>query len=71
MILTGHPISHVTCDAYLPDGRIAPLSLADYQGKWRALFFWPLNFTFVCPTEIRAYSDLSHDFNLETSVDRS
>ncbi len=32
-------------------------SLADYQGKWLILFFYPLDFTFVCPTEILALSD--------------
>lgn len=33
------------------------LSLADYQHKWLILFFYPLDFTFVCPTEITAFSD--------------
>jgi alkyl hydroperoxide reductase subunit AhpC len=28
----------------------------DYKGKWLVLFFYPLDFTFVCPTEITAYS---------------
>lgn len=31
--------------------------LADYKGKWLVLFFYPLDFTFVCPTEIKAFSD--------------
>lgn len=31
--------------------------LADYRGKWLVLFFWPLDFTFVCPTEITAMND--------------
>lgn len=31
-------------------------SLEDYKGKWLVLFFYPLDFTFVCPTEITAYS---------------
>ncbi|MBK9622811.1 MAG: redoxin domain-containing protein [Candidatus Obscuribacter sp.] len=30
----------------------------DYKGKWLALFFYPLDFTFVCPTELKAFSDL-------------
>jgi alkyl hydroperoxide reductase subunit AhpC len=33
------------------------ISLDDYQGKWKVLFFYPLDFTFVCPTEITAFSD--------------
>lgn len=37
-------------------------SLADYKGKWLVLFFYPLDFTFVCPTEITALSDRLEDF---------
>ncbi len=33
------------------------VSLDEYKGKWVVLFFYPLDFTFVCPTEIRAFSD--------------
>jgi len=33
------------------------LSSDDYKGKWKVLFFYPLDFTFVCPTEIVAYSN--------------
>ncbi len=32
------------------------VSLSDYKGKWLVLFFYPLDFTFVCPTEITGYS---------------
>lgn len=38
------------------------ISLADYQGKWLVLFFYPLDFTFVCPTEITAFSDNAEKF---------
>src|SRR5476651_2612473 len=38
------------------------ISLADYKGKWLCLFFYPLDFTFVCPTEITAFSDRVEDF---------
>lgn len=31
--------------------------LSDYKGKWVVMFFYPLDFTFVCPTEIRAFND--------------
>ncbi len=37
--------------AWWKDG-FKKVSLSDFQGKWVCLFFWPLNFTFVCPTEI-------------------
>jgi peroxiredoxin 2/4 len=34
-----------------------PVSLEDYAGKWLVLFFYPADFTFVCPTEVLAFSD--------------
>ncbi|WAS96250.1 peroxiredoxin [Nannocystis punicea] len=33
-----------------------------YQGKWRVFFFWPMDFTFICPTEIAEFSRRSGDF---------
>ena len=33
-----------------------------YHGKWRVIFFWPKDFTFVCPTEIAAFGKLNQDF---------
>lgn len=33
-----------------------------YEGKWQLVFFYPKDFTFVCPTEIKAFSDLSDEF---------
>jgi alkyl hydroperoxide reductase subunit AhpC len=40
----------------------AELSLSDYRGKWLVFFFYPLDFTFVCPTEITALSDRYEEF---------
>ena len=39
------------------------ISLSDYKGKWLIFFFYPLDFTFVCPTEIRALSDRLSELN--------
>ena len=38
------------------------IKLADYRGKYLVLFFYPLDFTFVCPTEICQFSDRAPDF---------
>ena len=38
------------------------VKLEDYRGKWVALVFYPLDFTFVCPTELTAFSDRYADF---------
>jgi peroxiredoxin (alkyl hydroperoxide reductase subunit C) len=34
----------------------------DYKGKWKVYFFWPKDFTFVCPTEIAAFGKMNGDF---------
>ena len=34
----------------------------DYKGKWKVYFFWPKDFTFVCPTEIAAFGKLNREF---------
>lgn len=45
------------------------IKLADYKGKYLVLFFYPLDFTFVCPTEIIAFSDRIKEFHaLNTEV---
>ncbi|CEL57729.1 peroxiredoxin (alkyl hydroperoxide reductase subunit C) [Rhizoctonia solani AG-1 IB] len=38
------------------NGMFKEVSLKDYLGKWVVLFFWPMDFTFVCPTEILAFN---------------
>lgn len=44
------------------DGDFKEVSLDQYKGKWLVLFFYPLDFTFVCPTEIIAFSDRVKEF---------
>jgi len=46
----------------LVDGEFKKLSLSDFKNKWKILFFYPLDFTFVCPTEIIAFSDAVKEF---------
>ncbi len=41
---------------------------ASNPGKWKVLFFWPKDFTFVCPTEIAAFGKLSTEFNDRDAV---
>jgi peroxiredoxin (alkyl hydroperoxide reductase subunit C) len=38
------------------------VKLSDYKGKWVVLLFYPLDFTFVCPTELTTFSDRYEDF---------
>lgn len=51
-----------TAKAVMPDLSFKDLSLSDYRGKYVVLFFYPLDFTFVCPTEIIAFSDAAAQF---------
>ena len=44
------------------EDEIKEVRLEDYAGQWVVLFFWPLDFTFVCPTEIIAFSDRAAEF---------
>jgi len=44
------------------NGEFKEVSLSDYKGKYLVLFFYPLDFTFVCPTEIISFSDRAEEF---------
>nr|AYR06459.1 thiol-specific antioxidant protein [Rhodogorgon sp.] len=51
------------------DQEFKTVRLSDYLGKYVVLFFYPLDFTFVCPTEITAFSDSYEDFvTLNTEI---
>lgn len=39
-----------------------PVKDTDYEGRWKIVFFWPKDFTFVCPTEIAAFGQLNREF---------
>lgn len=61
MSIIGNPAPNFEADA-AKDGEIVTLSLDSFKGKWLVLFFYPLDFTFVCPTELVAFSDRAEDF---------
>ena len=51
------------------NGQFKDISLSDYKGKYVVLFFYPLDFTFVCPTEITGFNDRYSDFkDLDTEI---
>ncbi|AXK89883.1 peroxiredoxin [Nocardia farcinica] len=49
-------------DAQQPDDYFTQVTSDDHAGKWRIVFFWPKDFTFVCPTEIAAFGKLNDEF---------
>jgi len=52
----------------LVDGQFKEIALSDYKGKKVVLFFYPLDFTFVCPTEILAFSDALKEFEARNTA---
>jgi peroxiredoxin (alkyl hydroperoxide reductase subunit C) len=51
-----------SAQAVMPNGAIEELSLDQFRGQYVVLFFWPLDFTFVCPTEIIAHEKRVDEF---------
>lgn len=45
-----------------PGKEFATVTHRDYPGKWKVLFFWPMDFTFVCPTEIAEFGKMNKAF---------
>ncbi len=45
------------------ENQFKEIKLADYKGKWLVLFFYPLDFTFVCPTELKGFAKMQQKFN--------
>ena len=61
-VLVQQAAPNFKAQAVMPDGSFKGISLEDYKGKYVVLFFYPLDFTFVCPTEIIAFSDRVAEF---------
>ncbi|MBN2979999.1 MULTISPECIES: peroxiredoxin [Cohnella] len=68
--LVGRPAPDFNLETALGDGQgFGKASLSDYKGKWLVFFFYPLDFTFVCPTEITALSEAADQFKaLNTEI---
>jgi alkyl hydroperoxide reductase subunit AhpC len=65
-IKVGEPAPPVSVEAYVrtEDGPVA-MDIAGQGDSWTVLFFYPRDFTFVCPTELRAFAELEHEFDAE------
>lgn len=64
MSMVGQPVPEWKATAYV-NGEQKEISSEDYIGKWHVLYWYPLDFTFVCPTEIRGFQALLKDFAAE------
>lgn len=58
----GQKVSDFSAQALMADGNFKEIKLADFKGKWVVLFFYPLDFTFVCPTEIQSFDKHYDEF---------
>ncbi|MAG11856.1 MAG: thioredoxin peroxidase [Parcubacteria group bacterium] len=58
----GHSAPAWSATAYQKGKEFRTVSSADYAGKWVVLFFYPRNFTFVCPTELKAFAASCEEF---------
>ena len=57
------PDFSVTATVSLEKGKeFTTITNEDFPGKWKIFFFWPKDFTFVCPTEIAAFARLNREF---------
>ena len=61
-VLVTKPAPDFTAQAVMPDNTFQEISLSDYKGKYVVLFFYPLDFTFVCPSELIAFSHRLNEF---------
>ncbi len=61
-VLVQKPAPDFKAQAVMADGSFKELTLSSYKGQYVILFFYPLDFTFVCPTEIIAFSDRADEF---------
>ncbi len=69
MLQVGQKAPDFAMDAVIGKEDFTKVSLEDYKGKWVVLFFYPLDFTFVCPTEITKFNEKIEEFKkLDTVV---
>jgi peroxiredoxin (alkyl hydroperoxide reductase subunit C) len=64
MVQIGKP-APAWCTTAYHDGEEVDLSSEQFAGRWHVLYFYPLDFTFICPTEIRGFQALLDDFKSE------
>ena len=69
IIRVGESVPDHTVEAYLRGERSpSEFDLSSHRGKWVVLFFYPRDFTFICPTELAAFAERHEDFLAERAV---
>jgi len=67
MVKIGQKVEDFTADAY-QSGKFGKVKLSQFKGKWVVVFFYPKDFTFVCPTEIKGFADREAEFKKANAV---
>jgi peroxiredoxin (alkyl hydroperoxide reductase subunit C) len=62
MVFIDQPAPQFSAQSIGDGGDIQALALSDFRGKWVVLFFYPLDFTFVCPTELTQFREFLPQF---------
>src|SRR5439155_8303862 len=62
MLTIGDKFPPFQATAVAADKQFAQVTDQTYAGKWKVYFFWPKDFTFVCPTELAAFGKLEREF---------
>lgn len=61
-MIIGKKIEDIEVKAYVPEnGAIEAMKISDYRGKWLVVLFYPADFTFVCPTELKDLADIHEE----------
>src|SRR3989338_2298054 len=63
----GAKVDDFSAEAYQA-GKFVKLKLSQFKGKWVVLFFYPLDFTFICPTELKSFADKEAEFKKLNAV---
>ena len=66
MVLVGHKAPDFLLRGVYR-GKTSEYSLQAYRGRWVVLFFYPADFTFICPTEVAGFSKMAKEFQAETA----
>tara|TARA_B100000745_G_scaffold292473_1_gene233381 strand:- start:40054 stop:40659 length:606 start_codon:yes stop_codon:yes gene_type:complete len=66
-LTVGDIVPNFAFSAYVPEGKgeVQEMKMNDFKGKWTVLFFYPADFTFVCPTELEDMAKLHGEFQKE------
>ncbi|MBI3185913.1 MAG: peroxiredoxin [Myxococcales bacterium] len=69
MLMVGQKAPDFALEGVVGKGDFKRVSLGDFRGKWVVFFFYPLDFTYVCPTELMEFSRREEDFRkLNTAI---